>query len=201
MALTAPRPDPGARIGQSLRAMHGEGPCGDQVAWWLGDDHWRLALADGLGHGQEAHAASVAAMRALAGRQTPTLEILFADCDQALIDTRGVALAVVDIRPEAGLIEHASVGNVRTLVFREGGVKRLGGARGIVGAGFSGLRVERLAIAPGDWILLFSDGIRENAGIVEDLIGEHPSNQLADRLLARWASERDDASLLLYRHA
>jgi hypothetical protein len=190
-----------ARLGQALRAMPGESLCGDQLGWWPHTDRLRLALADGLGHGNEAHLAATAAMRELAGQATDALDAVFACCDQALMHTRGVALAVVDILPGEMAIQHAAVGNIRTLLVQYGQVKRLAGARGIVGAGFTGLRPERLSIHPGDWLILFSDGIRENAGLVESLLGARPSDQLAGQLIEQWAGERDDASLLLYRHA
>lgn len=189
------------RIGQALRPMPGETLCGDQLGWWTRPDRWRLALADGLGHGTEAHVAAATAMRQLAHDDETRLAELFAGCDRALIDTRGVALSVVDILPAESVIVQAAVGNVRTLLIQATGTKRLGGARGIVGAGFDGLRPERLPIAPGDWLLLFSDGLPENAGLAEALGDAWPSDQLAARLLADWAGDHDDAGLLLYRHA
>lgn len=207
MALTQPVPelDPldgiRARIGQALCPMPGETLCGDQLGWWARSDRWRLALADGLGHGAEAHVAAATAMRQLATDEATRLAELFARCDRALIDTRGVALSVVDILPAESVIVHAAVGNIRTLLIQSSGTKRLGGARGIVGAGFDGLRPERLPIAPGDWLLLFSDGLPENAGLAEALCDVWPSDALAERLLNDWAGDHDDAGLLLYRHA
>jgi phosphoserine phosphatase RsbX len=207
MALTLVVPDQNplagfcARIGQALRPMPGETLCGDQIGWWTRPDRWRLALADGLGHGAEAHVAAATAMRQLATDDEAPLAELFARCDQALIDTRGVALSVIDILPAESVIVQAAVGNIRTLLIQAHATKRLGGARGIVGAGFDGLRPERLPIAPGDWLLIFSDGLPENAELVETLRDEPPSDQLAERLLDRWAGMHDDAGLLLYRHA
>lgn len=202
--LTACKPPAGIqeRIGQALRAMPGETLCGDQIGWWMCPGRWRLALADGLGHGAEAHVASATAMRQIAGDddEAPLAE-LFARCDRALLDTRGVALSVVDILPAESVIVQAAVGNIRTLLIQGSGTKRLGGARGIVGAGFDGLRPERLPIAPGDWLLLFSDGLPENADLAEALGDVWPSDALAERLLNDWACDHDDAGLLLYRHA
>ena len=190
------------RIGQALRPMPGETLCGDQLGWWTRPDRRRLALADGLGHGAEAHVAAATVMRQLAKDSDETcLAELFARCDRALLDTRGVALSVVDILPAESVIVQAAVGNIRTLLIQGSGTKRLGGARGIVGAGFDGLRPERLPIAPGDWLLLFSDGLPENAGLAEALGDAWPSDELAERLLNDWAGDHDDAGLLLYRHA
>ncbi|WPL15916.1 Stage II sporulation protein E (SpoIIE) [Thiorhodovibrio winogradskyi] len=199
----------GTNLSSALRPLPGESACGDQLDAWLIDTGLRLAVADGLGHGPEAQRAAVTALDELR-QASPGLELaeLFARCDQALIGTRGVALAVVDVRPDAGQVLHASVGNVRTLLIHQDKVRRLGGARGIVGAGFRALRPERFVLAPGDWLVLYSDGIAENADLATALAeadlepdpNHVPENSLASRLLARWASDRDDASLLLYRH-
>lgn len=188
------------RLGSAVRAMPGERLSGDQIGCWARGSDLRLALADGLGHGPEAHAAAAAAMREIGEHGGLGIPELFARCDTRLMGTRGVALAVVDIHLDRAEIDHASVGNVRCLVSRASGVKRLGGTRGIVGAGFDRLSPERLAITPGEWLVLFSDGIHESAAIVDTLSAESPSDQLAERLLAQWAGDRDDASLLLYRH-
>jgi serine phosphatase RsbU (regulator of sigma subunit) len=182
--------------------MPGETLCGDQLGYWSPGDWLRLAAADGLGHGVEAHRAAVTAMQQLR-EADPELGFneLFVRCDQALLGTRGVALAVIDVHPHEARIVHASVGNVRALLLQPDRVRRLGGARGIVGAGFHGLRPECFPLAPGDWLILYSDGIAENADFATAVAGHEPNDALAERLLERWASPRDDASLMLYRHA
>lgn len=187
-------------LGQALQPFPGERLCGDQCGWWLQPNRLRLALADGLGHGPEANRAAEAVINQIATTPKHDLSETFADCDRALIGTRGVALSVVDVPFEAGAILHAAVGNIRTLLLQDRRIRRLGGARGIVGAGFSGLHPERFSLRPGDWLVIFSDGIPEDADIAASLIGSQPSNALAEQLLAHWASDRDDAGILLYRH-
>lgn len=182
--------------------MPGEDLCGDQLGCFSSRQRLRLAVADGLGHGADAHRAAACAMRVIADAPELDLPELFARCDRALLGTRGAALAVVDVERHAERIIHASVGNVRSVLLQRqrGRVKRLSGARGIVGAGFRGLRPESVPLRRGDWVLLFSDGIPENADFASALTSAVPDDALADDLLARWASPRDDASLILYRH-
>ncbi|EXJ13913.1 SpoIIE family protein phosphatase [Imhoffiella purpurea] len=203
MALNPPSPPPDraeVSVGQAVRPLPGERLCGDQSGWWTRPERLRMALADGLGHGPEAHAAAVTLIERLAVMRPADLTELFADCDRALIGSRGAALAVVDVLFEENALLHAAVGNVRTLLIGQGQIRRLAGARGIVGGGFSGLRPERLPLSPGDWLVMFSDGIPEDADIRPSLIASRPSDALAGRLLERWASDRDDAGILLYRH-
>lgn len=201
MAVT-PLAQPVAQIGCALRPLPGEPVCGDQIGCWRQPNGWRLALADGLGHGSAAHQAATRVMRELSAHLDLDLNTLFDHCDRALIDTRGVALAVVDIDLTASRFVQAAVGNIRTVLQQAQGTKRLSGARGIVGAGFDGLRLEQLSLTAGDWLLMFSDGLPENAGFLDAV--PHalppPSDQLAAHWLEHWANLRDDASLLLYRH-
>ncbi len=189
-----------AGLASGLRPLPGETLCGDQLGYFHSQDRLRLAVADGLGHGPEAHQAAAAVMQVLSAEPDLELAELFARCDRALLGSRGAALAVVDVEPRAERIVHASVGNVRALLMPHGRIRRLSGARGIVGAGFRGLRPEAFPLQHGDWLLLFSDGIPENADFSSVIRDSDPSDALVGELLARWASPRDDACLMLYRH-
>ncbi|EGV31902.1 Stage II sporulation protein E [Thiorhodococcus drewsii AZ1] len=203
MALNSAPPNLEPRelgLGQALKSFPGESLCGDQCGWWLQPNRLRLALADGLGHGPEAHKAAEAVIHQIATTPGQGLPETFADCDRALIGTRGVALSVVDVPFGTEAILHAAVGNIRTLLLQDGHIRRLGGARGIVGAGYSGLHPERFSLRPGDWLVIFSDGIPEDADIAASLIENRPSNALAEQLLVQWASDRDDAGILIYQH-
>ena len=205
-AGTAPIARVPPRFGQALRPMPGETCCGDQIGGWFHHGQLTLALADGLGHGEAAHRAAAAALatldEALGGAPGPGTDLpaLFARCDQALTDTRGAALALIRLMPGRGLLLHAGVGNIRALVARRTGIRRLGCARGIVGAGYRNLRAEPLPLEPGDWVALYSDGLPENAEIGAMLAEAPASDGLAADILARWAIPDDDASLLIYRH-
>jgi len=209
-----PRPAPldAAVLGAALRPVAGECLCGDQLGYWPAEPGLLLALADGLGHGAEAHRAASTAMRTLAALAGASLVEAFALCDQRLNTTRGTALALARIEPERAAggqnggarLTHGAVGNIRTLVWSQGRLRRLGGARGIVGAGYRQLRLEQLALDPGDWLALYSDGIPEEAAIEDALArldrpGTACLDQIAAELLERWANPGDDAALLLYR--
>ena len=159
-----------------------------------------LALADGLGHGPEAARAAELAMACLAQRLDQSCADCLAACDAALYHTRGVALALAQI--DGDQLTVASVGNIRVLHLEAGRSHRLGSTSGIVGAGFGPLLPERRELAAGDVLALYSDGFDETIPLRDLLHGaSQPPAHLAQIALERWALARDDASMLLYRHA
>jgi serine phosphatase RsbU (regulator of sigma subunit) len=189
-----------AHLGLALSPMPGESVCGDQIGVWPAGSQLRLALADGLGHGPGAHEAAAGAIRLLGEMPALTIAARFQRCNEQLRASRGLALALADIDLQAHRLTHAAVGNIRSLLLSQGQIRRLGGARGIVGADFRDLYPEQHDFQPGDWLVMFSDGIREDARITTDLRAAAPDNRTAQALLERWASTHDDAALLLYRH-
>lgn len=203
-------------VGAALRPISGETLCGDQLGCWHHAHGVLLALADGLGHGAEAHAAAEATMRLLATLQAQPLTEIFSHCDAALGSTRGVALALAhierDVSTDRARLTHTAVGNIRTLLWsRQRRLRRLAGARGIVGAGYRNLRLEHLLLDVGDWLVLYSDGLPEEAAIEEVLTQAEARVQsgaclpdldaLANTLLTSWANQNDDAAILIYRHS
>ena len=205
------------RLGRATAVCPGEQSCGDQIRCWWDTQHLLLALADGLGHGIHAYTAAMEVMQAVEQRwldwqqqrrthpqhlpAIPTwLTECFAYCDQAILHTRGVSLALVWILPEQAQLLHAAVGNVRTLVQGSQATRRLGCARGIVGAGYRGLQPEVFALNREDWVVMFSDGLAENSDFATLTRTAVASDALALTVLQQQQRQDDDAALLLYQH-
>lgn len=188
------------QIAVAARALDNDRYCGDIGRYWLDRDRITLCAVDGLGHGQGAETAAKAALEYVGRNRCQPMESLFAGCDQALRDTRGVAMAVAVIDPAQRHLTYAGIGNIRTLI-AGAAVTRLTGDNGIVGAGYRNLLIQTLAIAPDDLIVLFSDGLPEmielsNYG--EDLRAD--AERLAHVLLRDWATGKDDALVLVCRN-
>ncbi len=106
----------------------------------------RLAVlvADGLGHGPIAAAASTAAMRAFVGvdgvAPTDALRII----NDALRPTRGAAIAL--LRLDASGAQYAGMGNIAGAILRRDGISRMVSVAGT--AGVTQLKVRSSPIPP-----------------------------------------------------
>ncbi|HIJ94363.1 MAG TPA: SpoIIE family protein phosphatase [Desulfuromonadales bacterium] len=189
-------------IGYAVRPLAGEKVSGDQCEWWNTGTHIVAALADGLGHGEQAAYAAKAALTCIGENLERPCETIFSKCDAQLRDTRGVALALAIIELDSGRMTLGAVGNIRAMLLRNSRDIRFGGARGIVGGGFSSFTPETVLLTRGEVLLLFSDGLDEFIPLRE-IFSEPPTTSVHDkaqRILDSWARANDDASVLIYRH-
>ncbi len=189
------------KIATATRAYPGERLCGDACGFWHTPDKVVLALCDGLGHGDEASVASQAAIKSIGMNLESSCEEIFACCDIALRKTRGAALAVATVNLNCNELTIGTVGNIRALLLRPEKDLRLGGARGIVGAGFTHLKPETIPIRKGDILTLFSDGFDEFLPIRKVIEGHSTEPEaLVQHMINQLASPDDDAGILMYQH-
>lgn len=190
------------QVGYAIRPIQGETASGDACAVWTKADRIVLAVADGLGHGPHAAHAAQTALRCIGARLDDSCEGIFAACETQLRDTRGVALALAIVEPAKTRVTVAVVGNNRAIFLTGQQEVRLPAACGIVGASYRELTPQCLLLAAGDVLALYSDGFAELLPLRELLQSTPaPAQQLAETALDRWATGRDDAAMLIYRHA
>lgn len=186
-------------VGAVARPITTGDDCGDMVACWEQERKLYLCLADGLGHGTLASAAARAALASVRQHPPVTLPEVFARCDRDIQDTRGVAMGIAMIDPEAQTVAFCGVGNIRALLLGQR-PRHFSCSYGIVGAGYKSLMVETLPFLPGDTLILTSDGIMEPFIVPAEFSGEAWSARgLAEAILAEWGIATDDASVLVCR--
>jgi signal transduction histidine kinase/FixJ family two-component response regulator len=188
------------QIAFSKRSLD-ENHCGDAGAYWHDDGRTTVCIVDGLGHGLHAEIAARAAIDHVAAQRQRGFSLLelFRSCDAAIRDTRGVAMAVAVIDDATLKMTYGAVGNTRAMIVGHCS-RRLLASPGIIGGTFRGLQPETVKLAPGDLLVLSTDGISRglDPGAPSSFATQSLA-QLAEELITTWGRDTDDASLLLLR--
>jgi negative regulator of sigma-B (phosphoserine phosphatase) len=156
-----------------------------------------VAVVDGLGHGPDAAEAARVAAAVLQEAAGQPVTSLVERCHAALRRTRGAVLSVASFDARAGTMTWLGVGNVEGSLFRADGTRReallLRG--GVVGYQLPILRAAVLPIAPGDVLILATDGIRGDFTACVPV--GRPPEQVADDIIGGHAKSDDDALVLV----
>ena len=186
------------KIGTAIRALPTERVCGDAIA--IHDEGGVLlaVLIDGLGHGPGAARASKAACDYINAHRDLPLKRLFEGCDKALRPTRGVVMTAVRIERSTGVMQHAAVGNVEMKYSGRGDITLLT-SPGVVGTRLRKVVVRRSELAPGDLLVMFTDGISSRFDLSKIKAAVQGPQELADYLLSNHAKEHDDAGCVVIR--
>ncbi len=161
-----------------------------------------VAVVDGIGHGPEAASASRKAVSILEANAGRHLEALFGICHAALQDTRGVVMSLADFEIPGNRMAWLGVGNVEGRLLHAGkGSERSMDQTLLLRGGVVGhmlptmLDVSVLPVAPGDVLILTTDGIHHR--FIEDLQTARPAARIASDILARYSKGTDDALVLV----
>ncbi len=188
--------------GVAMRPLSGQAVSGDQYLITPSPGGVVVAVLDGLGHGEEAARAAEIAVATLKQNVHQPLNSLIAICHTALSKTRGVVMSMASFDLCNRTMSWLGVGNVAGILLRAKGDPRpayedllLRG--GVVGYQLPSLRVSVLPVMEGDLLAFATDGIRDNFS--EGLSPDDTPQQNADRILARFGKETDDALVLVLR--
>jgi serine phosphatase RsbU (regulator of sigma subunit) len=161
-----------------------------------------VGAVDGLGHGSEAAAAAAVAVELLeTHRAEPVVELVLR-CHAALAEGRGVVMSLASFDAPGRTLTWIGVGNVEGIVLRADRTaapprQTLLLRGGVVGYRLPELHASVLRVAPGDTLVLATDGIRGDFGL--HLAPGDPPRRIADRILTGHAQTDDDALVLVAR--
>jgi hypothetical protein len=183
-------------VGVFVRPCDGEAVAGDAALALELSSGVLMCLVDGLGHGQDAAAVALAAIRHLKAHPAAHVAAVLGGLHECLRGTRGAAIAVAFADAADGSVAWAGVGNVvaRCLGSR---VRTYHSLDGIVGVRYRTPRIERACLSPEDVFLLYSDGVPQDfppptvAGTMESL---------ARRVVLDHGKTYDDAACLALRY-
>jgi negative regulator of sigma-B (phosphoserine phosphatase) len=201
--------------GAACRPLPGQPISGDMHLIKPVTDGLLVAVVDGLGHGQEAVAASRTAVDVLAAYAEEPLVGLVKRCHSSLTRTRGVVLTLIRLQDRRGQLSWLGIGNVEALLWRaqkpgptdfvaksRDGQKQLADRvvlrSGIVGYQLPELRESTVPISPGDLLVIATDGIK--AGFTNALPAGAVAQQQAERILDEHFKGTDDALVVVLRY-
>lgn len=178
----------------------GETVCGD--GWAIGASAARIAvlMADGSGHGPEAHKAALRAIEIFRAQTDRGVEAVAQAIDRALAVTRGAAVAVAEIDPASGQVNFVGIGNISAALIDQGSVRRMISNNGTAGHIAPRIRAFQYPFRNETTVIMHSDGLtpRWDLNDYPGLIAAHPS-LIAGILYRDFRRGRDDASIVVVR--
>lgn len=186
------------------RPKEGEEGIGDAALVRETEDGCLLAVMDALGHGADAAQVAEQGVASLERGFRRTVLELLKDCHEALRMTRGVVLSLAGIHYADNTLTWLGVGNVNGVLLRagmsgEGAREYLLCRGGTVGVQLPPPYAAITTIAPGDMLLLYTDGVDpDRVARFQDLL--MPAERAAGLLLREGARGHDDALVLAARY-
>ena len=197
----AGRPGAGrTQVGAAAHPLPGETTNGDGWTMAADDNRTCIMVADGLGHGIAAGAATAAAVRAFeAAPWRPRPEMLQA-LHAALRPTRGAAVAVAHIDHEARTLRYVGCGNIASAIITDGQAKNMVSHNGTTGHSCRRFTEFTYEWAPQSILVMHSDGLHHGWRLdtYPGLIERHPS-LIAAVLMRDFERGRDDTTVLVAR--
>ena len=187
------------RIGAVNVSKPGQEVCGDSWGAEQTEGQCVVLVADGLGHGLEAQAASLEAVRMLHSNPKLAPGELLERAHQALRSTRGAAISVARIDLERRTLTFAGVGNVSAQIYS--------GAKAsqhlVTVNGTAGHQIHRIREFSYPWpsdgmLVMHSDGLSSNAGLEKHSgLALHDPSLIAGVLYRDFTRRNDDATVIV----
>lgn len=198
--ISGPRRGDGVALGAAVSVYPGERVCGDQ--WSFGEARTgpTLLVADGSGHGPDAHRAACLAVEAFQTHLQKDCVPLVERIHAALLPTRGAAVAVARVDVAAQKIRFVGVGNIAGALVVDGELRHMVSNNGIAGHTAPRIREFEYGFSGAPLLVLHSDGLstRWGFGGYPGLVAQHPS-LIAGVLLRDHRRGRDDATVVALR--
>jgi anti-sigma regulatory factor (Ser/Thr protein kinase) len=179
----------------------GEDICGDNACILVRPDgSVGILVADGLGHGPQAAAASGEAVRLFREHPAATPVELLTLLHASLRATRGAAIATAVIDPAARQVIYGGVGNIAGFITDSGGTRRMVSHSGTAGHTAGRMQAFHYPMHHRPVLVMFSDGIASSwsPDVHAGLFDQDPT-LIAAVLYRDHARGRDDASVVVWK--
>ncbi|MGQ0680319.1 MAG: SpoIIE family protein phosphatase [Actinomycetota bacterium] len=162
-----------------------------------------IAVIDGLGHGPEAAKAAERAMFTVRDCAAEALERIMTECHEALKGTRGAVITLVRVDQLQDRLTWFGVGNVEGRIWpadpSHNLLRQAPPLRGgVIGHNLPPLIPSSTSISRGDIVIITTDGVDNSFN--EEFRLEGTAQQIADDLMDRYWTAKDDALILVARY-
>lgn len=191
---------PAATTGAVRVAKRGELRCGDAWAAEVDAAGASLLVADGLGHGFEAAEASERAVASFHATRGQALRDRIQRIHEALLPTRGAAIALGRVDFAARRLTYGGLGNISGVLARPGESRNLVSLHGTAGRIAPRITEFGYDWTPDSVLIMHSDGISGHWDLAAypGLLRRHPS-LIAAVLFRDHTRHRDDACMAVFR--
>jgi len=194
---------PTLQWGVAAAPLPGQTESGDRFLVEQFGDGALVAVVDALGHGRRAAQIAAATVEVMARHVRDSATTLVLRCHEMLRDRYGATMSLASFDWPSHRMTWLGVGNVAGVLvphtFRaEAAARQLLVRGGVVGGDLPDLRPTVIALAPGDTLIIATDGIREQ--FADDLPDDLTPQPLAEHLFAHYAKSTDDALVLVVRY-
>ena len=188
-------------IGGLCLPKPGEAVSGDGWGVEIYRDQVTILVADGLGHGVDAHQAARLATETLSAHPREEPLALIDACHGALARTRGAALAVAKLVASGNRGSFAGVGNIVCRVENTSASRHLISYNGIVGHTMRKTKELAFSWVEGALLILHSDGLGTHWDLAAypGLATRHPA-LIAAVLYRDYDRGRDDVTVVVLRN-
>lgn len=184
-------------VGVATRARRAAPENGDAFVIRRWQEKLLVGVIDGLGHGEFAQQAALAAQQYVQGHYDLPLDKLFAGAGRACRGTRGAVMALARFESQ-GRILFASLGNIEARAFGPSQKVSFNVKRGILGLEERNVDVQDHRWLPGSVLVLHTDGLTSRWQW-QDFPGleREPASVIASQLLNQLSTKDDDATALV----
>lgn len=181
-------------------AKQGSGCNGDSYFIQEWPEYFIIAIADGLGSGNEARLASERATGTVKQFHTSPVGEIMQDINRHLFGTRGVVCAVTKFFPKDHRVEFAGVGNITFVLYPAHGKRiRTFSYPGYLDGRRVQIRTANLTYSPGDGFVMFSDGIASCTEWEEVFRRADAPPDLFRGIRRMWTRKNDDLTVIIGR--
>jgi len=185
------------QYGIVFRPKKGQEVSGDGYLILGLDGVFVVAVADGLGSGEDAAHASRLAMATVGEYAWAELPEMLRWCHLALRGSRGAVMSVLKIDRDKDRVSYAGVGNVGFRGLSAADFRPIN-AYGIIGSRFPSVRAFEGVYTPGDIFVLSTDGITRGFSLDKvSAVRGQPPQVLAEQIAGRFSRQEDDVTVVV----